>query len=164
MYGENKIIGPPKIGSLGENDEEREPTAVDNFISSFRLGNTSQEYFNNLNKLTQHIDVNEVVSDISNNIEEWTVDWTEEDALKFATQFMIYADENDGIDYDKIDFKAYTPEYFKTIYPRFDDNVYEILAEYSNKKLEDNRNNYFKLKMGTFRPFAEQGSTEEPDV
>lgn len=81
-------------------------------------------------------------------------EWSEEDAIQFAEQFIHYADDTD-IDFDKIDFTGFDEEYFKSKYPKFDDIVYEKLAEYSKKKLEDHRQKPLTIQYGSFNPFKD---------
>jgi hypothetical protein len=127
---------------------------VEQLISSFSYGKDSASFFKNIDTITKQIDVNEIVEDLSCSDIQWSREWTDEDAAKFAAQFIN--DPDLGLDETHLDYNKYTPEYFQALYPRFDEDVYQILADYSNKKLEDNRNNLLRIKFGEFNPFSEE--------
>lgn len=83
----------------------------------------------------------DVISDVS----EWK-EFSNKDLEEFIDNFSQYADENttNKIDWDKFDYKIYDKEYFAKKYPGFDDTIHEILANCSNKKLEEHRDHVKK--------------------
>ena len=92
----------------------------------------------------------------------WSKEWSSEDAINFASQFINYADDS-GIDFEKYDFNEFNEEYFRQKFPKFDDIVYEKLAEYSQKKMEDHRQKPLSIQYGSFNPFEEHHKSKEKD-
>ena len=81
-------------------------------------------------------------------------DWYDIDEtfiLNLANSFVKYADEN-KIPFDNFDFTDETNdrEYYRTNFPKFSEDVIDILIDCSNMKIEDERKNILKKKHGEF--------------
>tara|TARA_R100001463_G_scaffold113999_1_gene169189 strand:- start:4495 stop:5025 length:531 start_codon:yes stop_codon:yes gene_type:complete len=80
--------------------------------------------------------LNKVIND--KDINEWVE--MDEDAIKdFATQFLVYFDDDKEVDLSKFVYETFDAEYYKMKYPNFPDEWYEIMATASKEKFQDKR-------------------------
>lgn len=80
--------------------------------------------------------MNKIMNDAELN--EWVE--MDEDAVKdFASQFLVYFDDDKEVDLNKFVFETFDAEYYKMKYPNFPDEWYEIMATASKEKLQDKR-------------------------
>jgi hypothetical protein len=111
--------------------------------------------FNELNKKCEDVmNLHEELEQNGNEI--WSSPWTDKQIDLFASQFINYATVDDTIDYEKVDFSSPDVEYFKKRFPKLQPEIYEMLEDYGNRKIQDNREAPLQIKNGEFRPFAEQ--------
>jgi len=92
-----------------------------------------------ITKFEQNID-----SELMKNIEEGkkNAEWVtmDEDQINsFMNNFIEYSDEN-GIEWEKFDYEVFGYSYYKERFPKFDDEIIDILVKCSEKKIyNDNK-------------------------
>lgn len=81
--------------------------------------------------------------------------WSEfkvKDLEEFVDMFSNYADENTSnkIDWERFNYDIYDEDYYAEKFPGFDSSVHKILADCSNKKIEEHREGLVKKTKGDF--------------
>jgi hypothetical protein len=111
-------------------------------------GDDKQTFFTNLNKLTEHIDNNEEIP--KEGVEYDVVEMYElnkEDIDLFSSQFSFNVNEENEelLNDEQFNFKPFTAEYYKKLYPLFDDEICEIMAIHTNITLDENSKKMLKI-------------------
>lgn len=126
-----------------------------------------------MSELLENIE-NQVIEDIAGNVVEHNVvtegKWCEietKDLCEMFGDYVLYADEQFEEQYNnqQFDYEIFNKQYYSEKFPGFDDDVHEVLADVSRRKIIDLRklNDTFQIKQGEFDPFEEdrQDKTNE---
>ena len=73
----------------------------------------------------------QLVEDASSKAEWVTMD--ENAVNKFMDNFIEYSDDN-NIEWDRFNYEVFDYDYYKNKFPKFDDDVIDILVKCSEKK------------------------------
>lgn len=96
--------------------------------------------FNNLditkdeknNDIENEKKLKEIIKEASEKVEWVTMD--EDDINNFMDNFIEYSDDN-GIEWEKFNYEVFDYNYYKSRFPKFDDEIIEILVKCSEKKI-----------------------------
>ena len=96
--------------------------------------------FNNLditkdeknNDIENEKKIKEIIKEASEKVEWVTMD--EDDINNFMDNFIEYSDDN-GIEWEKFNYEVFDYNYYKSRFPKFDDEIIEILVKCSEKKI-----------------------------
>ena len=81
--------------------------------------------------------VKQLIEDASSKA-EW-VTMGEDEINNFMNNFIEYSDDND-IEWDRFNYEVFDYNYYKSKFPKFDDEVIDILVKCSEKKIyNDNK-------------------------
>jgi len=83
----------------------------------------------------------QLVEDASSKAEWVTMD--EGEVNKFMDNFIEYSDDN-NIEWDRFNYEVFDYDYYKNKFPKFDDDVIDILVKCSEKKIYNDKPNQKK--------------------
>ena len=81
------------------------------------------------------------------------VNMTENDVNDLLEKFITYSDYG-NIEWDRFNYEIFDYNYYKKRFPKFDDDIIEILVKCSTKKIYDDTNVYEKPKEYTDEDFV----------
>lgn len=73
------------------------------------------------------------------------VNMTEDDVNELLEKFIVYSDDG-GIEWDRFNYEIFDYSFYKTRFPKFDDDIIDILVKCSKTKLYDDTNIFQKPK------------------
>jgi vacuolar-type H+-ATPase subunit I/STV1 len=101
-----------------------------NLDNSFNNLDITKDEKNNDNENEKKI--KEIIKEASEKVEWVTMD--EDDINNFMDNFIEYSDDN-GIEWEKFNYEVFDYNYYKSRFPKFDDEIIEILVKCSEKKI-----------------------------
>lgn len=101
-----------------------------NLDNSFNNLDITKDEKNNDNENEKKL--KEIIKEASEKVEWVTMD--EDDINNFMDNFIEYSDDN-GIEWEKFNYEVFDYNYYKSRFPKFDDEIIEILVKCSEKKI-----------------------------
>ena len=100
---------------------------LDNSFDNLHIQNSVE------NKTSEHDEkLNKLIKDASSKAEWVTMD--EQQINDFMENFIEYSDDN-NIEWERFNYEVFDYDFYKSRFPKFDDEIIEILIKCSEKKI-----------------------------